>query len=76
MTQKTAPKAPEWPSYGNFFKVTLNPDFLKKCKWWTKGNFSKIAKKVASLKKPKKTLRQMVLASNLYALKLQILDKI
>ena len=27
LTQKTAPKAPEWPSYGNFCKVTLNPLF-------------------------------------------------
>ena len=42
LTQKTAPKAPEWPSYGNFCKVTLNPHFVKKCKWGTKGNFSKI----------------------------------
>ena len=38
---------PEWPSYGNFCKVTQNPHFLKKCKGGTKGNFSKIAKKVA-----------------------------
>ena len=43
----TAPKVPEWPSYGNFCKVTQNPDFLKKWKRGTKGNFSKIAKKVA-----------------------------
>ena len=74
--QKTAPKAPEWPSYGNFCKVTLNPDFLKKCKWGTKKNFSKIAKKKASLKKPKKTLRQMALASNLYARIAPRLEKI
>ena len=40
---KTAKKAPEWPSYGNFCKVTLNPQFVKKCKGGTKGNFSKIA---------------------------------
>ena len=43
LTQKTAPKAPEWPSYGNFCKITLNPHFLKKCKGGIKGNFSKIA---------------------------------
>ena len=42
----TAPKVPEWPSYGNFRKVTQNPHFLKKCKGGTKGNFSKIAQKV------------------------------
>ena len=37
----------EWPSYGNFCKVTQNPHFLKKCKGKTKGNFLKIAEKVA-----------------------------
>ena len=31
MAQKAAPKRPEWPSYGNFPKVTQNPHFLKKC---------------------------------------------
>ena len=41
--KKAAPKVPEWPSYGNFCKVTQNPHFLKKCKGGTKGNFSKIA---------------------------------
>ena len=39
--KKAAPKVPEWPSYGNFCKVTQNPHFLKKCKGGTKGNFSK-----------------------------------
>ena len=43
----TAPIVPEWPSYGNFRKVTQNPHFLKKCKGRTKGNFSKIPQKVA-----------------------------
>ena len=38
--QKPAPNVPEWPSYGNFFKVTQNPHFLKKCKGESKGNFS------------------------------------
>ena len=64
LAQTVAPKVPEWPSYGNFGKVTQNPHFLKKCKRGTKGNFSKIALEVASLKKPKKTLRQMALYSN------------
>ena len=40
---KKAPKVPEWPSYGNFRKVTLNLHFLKEYKWGSKGNFSKIA---------------------------------
>ena len=47
LAQKAAPKVPEWQSYGNFRKVTLNPHFLKKCKMGTKGNFSKITQKVA-----------------------------
>ena len=45
--KKPAPKVPEWPSYGNFAKVTQNPHFLKTCKGGTKGNFSKIVQKVA-----------------------------
>ena len=47
LAQKAAPKMPEWQSYCNFWKVTLSPHFLKKCKEGTKGNFSKIAQKVA-----------------------------
>ena len=38
---------PEWPSHWYFRKVTQNPYFLKKCKGGTRGNFSKIAQKVA-----------------------------
>ena len=49
-----APKVPEWPSYGNFRKVTQKPHFLKKCKGGTKGNFSKIAQKVALVWKAQK----------------------
>ena len=47
LAQTGAPKEPEWPSYGNFREVIQNPHFLKKCKGGTKGNFSKIAQKVA-----------------------------
>ena len=47
LAQTAAPKVPGWPSYGNFCEVIQNPHFLKKCKGVTKGNFSKIAKKVA-----------------------------
>ena len=46
LARKAAPKVPQWPSYGNFRKVTQNPHFLKTCKGGTKGNFSKIAQKV------------------------------
>ena len=52
--KKAAPKVPEWPSYGNFCKVTQNPHFPKKCKGGTKGNFSKIAQKVAFVWKAQK----------------------
>ena len=45
LAQTAAPKVPEWPSYGNFGKVTQNHHFLKKCKGGTKGNVSKIAQK-------------------------------
>ena len=41
-------------SYGKFGKVTQNPHFLKKCKGGTKGNFSKIAQKVALVLKAQK----------------------
>ena len=47
LAQKTAPKVPEWPSYGNLSKVTQNRHFLNKYKMGTKENFSEIAKKVA-----------------------------
>ena len=47
LAHKAAPKVPEWQSYGNFLEVIQNPHFLKKCKGGTKGNFSKIAQKVA-----------------------------
>ena len=54
LAHKAAPKVPEWRSYGNFCKVTQNPHFLKKCKGGTKGNFSKIAQKVALVWKAQK----------------------
>ena len=47
LAQTAAPKLPEWPSYGNFRKVTQKLLFVKKCKGGTKGNFSKIVQKVA-----------------------------
>ena len=37
-----------------FCKVTQNPNFLKKCKGGTKGNFSKIAQKDALAEKAQK----------------------
>ena len=51
LVQKAAPKVPEWQSYFNFRKVTQKQNFLKKCKGGTKGNFSKIAQKVALVRK-------------------------
>ena len=52
--KKRLQRVPEWPSYCNFCKVTQNPHFLKKCKGGTKGNFSKIAQKVALVWKAQK----------------------
>ena len=52
--QTAAPKVPDWPSYGKFCEVIQNPHFLKKCKGGTKGNFSKIAQKVALVWKAQK----------------------
>ena len=54
LAQKAAPKLPEWPSYGNFGKVTQDPHFLKKCKGGIKGNFWQIAQKVALVWKAQK----------------------
>ena len=54
LAQTAALKVPEWPSYGNFCKVTQKPHFLKKCKRGTKGNFSKIAQKDALPEKAQK----------------------
>ena len=45
LAQTAATKMPEWPSYGNFCKVTQSPHFLEKCKGRTKNKFSKIAQK-------------------------------
>ena len=45
MAQTAAPKVPEWPSYGNFLKVTQQPHFLKKCKRGLREIFLKIAQK-------------------------------
>ena len=75
--QKTAPKVPEWPGYENFGKVTQNPHFLKKrAKGVPREIFKKSPKKLPSLMKPQKTLRQMALSSNKYALIAPRLEKI
>ena len=54
LAQKAAPNRPEWPSYGNFCNVIQDPHILKKSKRGTKGNFSKIAQKVAHVWKAQK----------------------
>ena len=74
--KKAAPKGPEWPSYGNFCKVTQNPHFVKKCKRGTKGNFSKIAQKVALVWKAQKQTGAIALSSNFYAFKVPTLENI
>ena len=54
VAQEKAPKVPERPRYGNFWKVTQNPRFLKKCKGGTKENFLKMGQKVALVWKAQK----------------------
>ena len=54
LAQKAADKVPEWPSYGNFCKVTENLNFLKKWEGGTTANLSKIAQKVALVWKAQK----------------------
>ena len=45
-----APKVPEWPSYGNFGKVTHNPHVLKTCR---RKFFQNRSKSSFRLKEPK-----------------------
>ena len=45
--QKAAPKSARMAKLWQFSPNHPNPHFLKKCKGGTKGNFSKIAQKVA-----------------------------
>ena len=54
LAETAAPEMSEWPSYGNFDKVTQNPHFLKKCKERSKRNFSEMAQKVALVWKAQK----------------------
>ena len=54
LAQTAAPNVLEWPSYGNFRELIQNPHFLKKCKRWTKGNFSQIVQKVNLVSKAEK----------------------
>ena len=59
LAKTAAPKMPEWPSYGNFRKVTQNPHFLKKCKRGDQGKFFKNRLKSSlRLKGPKALLRK------------------
>ena len=80
LAQKTAPKGPEWPSYGNLSKVTQNRHFLNKYKRGTKRNFSKIAQKVGRLQGHKKYPGENRIISQLvfpwYSLKVQTSENI
>ena len=53
LARQAAPKVPEWPSYGNFRKVTQNPHFLKKCKVGEGEIFKNRPKSSPRLKGPK-----------------------
>ena len=54
--KKAAPKVPEWPSYGNFCKVTQNPPFSKKVQRGDQRKFFKIAQKDAIAEKAQKAV--------------------
>ena len=56
MAQNTAPKVPEWQSYGKFRKVTLNPDFSKKVERGDPGKFFKNRRKSSLAKKVRKKI--------------------
>ena len=59
LAQKEAPKLLEWPSYGNFGKVTQNPHFLKKEQRGNQGKFFKNRPKSSPrLKGPKALFRK------------------
>ena len=47
--KNTAPKVSEWPSYGNFGKITQNPHFLKTCR---RKFFQNRSKSTFRLKEP------------------------
>ena len=76
LVQTAAPKVPEWPSYGNFRKVTQNPHVRKKEKGRPRETFKKSPKKYPSLQRAKSTVAKMSLSCNLYPLILQRLEKI
>ena len=57
---KTAPKVPEWQSYGKFRKVTLNPNFSEKEERGDQGKFFKNRHKSSPcLKGPKAIWRKL-----------------
>ena len=76
LRKNTSLKVPEWPSYGNFRKVTQNAHFLKKCKGGPREIFQKSRKKQPLFETLKSTQAQMALSSYLYANILQRLEKI
>ena len=56
LAQNAAPKVPQWPSYGNFCKVTLNPHFPEKEERGNQGKFFKNRPKSSPRLKGKKPL--------------------
>ena len=56
LAQNAAPKVPQWPSYGNFCKVTLNRHFSEKEERGDQGKFFKNRPKSSLRLKGKKAL--------------------
>ena len=76
LEQNASPKVPEWPSYGNFRKVTQTRTFWKSANGRRKDIFQKLPKKMPSFKRSKSTFAQIALSFYQYALKVQRLEKI
>ena len=56
LLQNTAPKMPEWQTYGKFRKVTLNPRFSERVERGDQGKFFKNRPKSSPCVKGRKAL--------------------
>ena len=74
--QKTAPKIPEWPSYANFCKVSQTPHSEKVQRGDEEKFFNNRRKSSPGLKCPTALSHRWHCPANLYALKVQILEKV
>ena len=76
LAQKAAPRVPEWPRYANFRKVNQNPHSEKVQRRHEEKFFNNRRKSSPRLKCPTALSRKWHCPANLYALKVQILEKV